>query len=142
MKLPRSNIKRGRIEIIPMIDTILILLIFYMSFSTFKEKEKMMAAKLPIISNRVAPTKVSMDITLHVKSRTEILVNGSQTHTPETLRDTMSQLGMIGQEVTVVIGADPEADYQSVVAALDACARANLTKVAFRPLPDKPTAAP
>ena len=34
MKLKRSNLKPGRVEIIPLIDTILILLIFYMSFST------------------------------------------------------------------------------------------------------------
>ena len=36
MKLARRTVKRGRVEIIPMIDTILILLIFYMSFSSFR----------------------------------------------------------------------------------------------------------
>ena len=31
MKLKRRRVKRGRVEIIPMIDTIVILLIFYMT---------------------------------------------------------------------------------------------------------------
>ena len=44
MKLNRREVKRGRIEIIPMIDTILIMLIFYMSFSTFTQKEKRIGA--------------------------------------------------------------------------------------------------
>jgi biopolymer transport protein ExbD len=142
MKLPRSKIRRGRVEIIPMIDTILILLIFYMSFSTFKIKEKSMEAKLPIVSTRVSPTKVALDVTLHVKDRTHIVVNEGAIYDAISLRDVMGQLGMIGQEVTVIINADPETDYQAVIAALDACAQANLKKVAFRPLPDKITPKP
>ena len=47
MKLKRRQIKRGRIEIIPMIDTIVILLIFYMSFSRFAEMEREASIKLP-----------------------------------------------------------------------------------------------
>ena len=139
MKLPRSNIKRGRVEIIPMIDTILILLIFFMSFSKFSAQEKRIDAKLPVVS-RVASTKVALDVGLHVKDRHHIVVNEANVYDTEGLRAAMNQLAMIGQEVTVIIGADPDTDYQAVIAALDACAQANLKKVAFRPLPDKAAA--
>ena len=37
MVIKRRKIKRGRVEIIPMVDTIVILLIFYMTFSRFAE---------------------------------------------------------------------------------------------------------
>src|ERR1039458_5525304 len=47
MKIKRRKIKRGRVEIIPMIDTIVILLIFYMSFSRFAEMEREANIKLP-----------------------------------------------------------------------------------------------
>ena len=47
MKLKRRRIKRGRIEIIPMIDTIVILLIFYMTFSRFAEASRESGFKLP-----------------------------------------------------------------------------------------------
>lgn len=143
MKLPRRSVKRGRVEIIPMIDTILILLIFYMSFSTFSAKEKRIDAKMPLIAKaaaQVAPTAVPLDITLHVRNKDEILANGA-IYTADTLRDAMAQLASIGQEATIVIEADPDTSYQAVISALDACAQANLKRVAFRPLAEKAAAA-
>ena len=143
MKLPRRSVKRGRVEIIPMIDTILILLIFYMSFSTFSAKEKRIDAKMPLVAKAapIAPTQVTLDIVLHVRNQDEILANGAS-YTADTLRDAMQQLASIGQDATVVIEADPDTNYQAVINALDACAQAKLTKIAFRPLPDKVVAAP
>jgi biopolymer transport protein ExbD len=134
MKLTRRARKRGRVEIIPMIDTILILLIFYMSFSTFHKKEKRIDAKLPLVSTKVAPTQVPLDIVLHVKDRDHIIVNGANTFDILSIRDALMQLAAIGQETTVIIEAEPDTSYQDVIGALDACAQAHLTKVAFRPL--------
>jgi biopolymer transport protein ExbD len=136
MKLKRRALKRGRVEIIPMIDTILILLIFYMTFSTFNKREKRIDAKLPLVSARIAPTQVPLDILLHVKNKDDILVNKANTYDIVSLRDTLRQLATIGQDTTIVIEADPETSYQDVISVLDACAQAHLTKVAFRPLAD------
>lgn len=137
MKLQRRTAKRGRVEIIPMIDTILILLIFYMSFSTFDKKEKRIDAKLPLISTRIAPTQVPLDITLHVRDKDNIVVNGNAVYDMFSIRDAMASLAAIGQDVTIVIEAEADTSYQDVIAALDACAQARLSKVAFRPLQDK-----
>jgi biopolymer transport protein ExbD len=125
--------KRGRVEIIPMIDTILILLIFYMTFSTFNKREKRIDAKLPLVSAKVAPTQVPLDIVLHIKNKDKIVVNEANTYDIVSLRDALLQLATIGQETTIVIEADPETSYQDVISVLDACAQAHLTKVAFRP---------
>ncbi len=145
MKLSRRQVKRGRVEIIPMIDTILILLIFYMSFSTFSAKEKRLDSRLPLVAKAGAPgnpAKVPLDLTIHVRSTNEISVNGSAPIDSESLAGMMQTMGSIAQEATIVIEADPDTKYQAVIAALDSCAQANLTNVAFRPLPDKPAAAP
>jgi len=142
MKLARRHPKRGRVEIIPMIDTILILLIFYMSFSSFKQTEKRIDARLPILSAKVAATKIPLDIHIHVRSKDEVIVDGAAKFDLVSLRDAMMGLSAIGQEATVIIDAEPDTNYQDVVAALDACALAKLTKVAFRPLPEKATATP
>jgi biopolymer transport protein ExbD len=141
MKLKRRGIKRGRIEIIPLIDTILILLIFYMSFSSFEKKEKRIDAKMPLISTKMTPaTKFELDLTLHVYSQSNILVNGAA-YDAETLRDQMKQFTTTpDQQVTVVIEGEADTKYQAIISALDACAQAKLTKVAFRPLPEKPAA--
>jgi biopolymer transport protein ExbD len=137
MKLKRRATKRGRVEIIPMIDTILILLIFYMTFSTFKQQEKRIDAKLPLVSAKVAPTQLPLDLVLHVKNKDYIVVNKANTYDIVSLRDTLLQLATVGQNTTIIIGADPETSYQDVISVLDACAQAHLTKVAFRPLTDK-----
>jgi len=139
MKLKRRGIKRGRIEIIPLIDTVLILLIFYMSFSTFEAKEKSIDAKMPLVSTKPSNiTKFTLDLTLHVYSSTNILVNGAPTDS-EGLREQMKQFTTTpDQEVTVVIEGETDTKYQAIISALDACAQAKLTKVAFRPLPEKP----
>lgn len=136
MKLKRRSVKRARIEIIPMIDTILILLIFYMSFSTFIKREKRIDAKLPLVSTKVPPTRVPLDIVLHVKNKDHILVNGAAAYDILSLRDAMMQLASVGQDATIVIEAEPDTSYQDVISALDACAQAHLMKVAFRPLGD------
>ena len=133
--------KRGRVEIIPMIDTILILLVFYMTFSTFNKREKRIDAKLPLVSARVAPTQVPLDIVLHVKNKDNIVVNDANTYDIISLRDAMLQLATIGQDTTIVIEADPETSYQDVISVLDACAQAHLTKVAFRPLAENAASA-
>jgi biopolymer transport protein ExbD len=137
MKLKRRAMKRGRVEIIPMIDTILILLIFYMTFSTFDKREKRIDAKLPLVSAKVAPTQVPLDIVLHVKDQDNIVVNDANTYDIVSLRDAMLQLATIGQDTTIVIDAEPETSYQDVISVLDACAQAHLSKVAFRPLTEK-----
>jgi len=125
-----------------MIDTILILLIFYMSFSTFSAKEKRIDSRLPLIAkaSATAPTKVALDLAIHVFNKDRITVNGAE-YEPTGLRDAMLQLASIGQEATIVIEGDADTSYQAVISALDACAQAHLTNVAFRPLTEKVTPA-
>lgn len=140
MKLKRRVIKRGRIEVIPLIDTILILLIFFMSFSTFEAKEKRIDAKMPQVSKKIVESVVSQDIdlTLHVYDKDKILVNGTP-FDAESLRDQMKQFSSTpGQGITVIIEGEPGAKYQAIIAALDACAQADLKKVAFRPVATAP----
>ena len=134
MKLTRRVRRRGRVEIIPMIDTILILLIFYMSFSTFRTKEKRINTKLPLVSTQVVPAHAPLDIVLHVKSKDDIVVNNANTYDIASLRDAVMQLGFIGQDASIVIEAEPDTSYQDVISTLDVCAQAHLAKVAFRPL--------
>jgi len=130
MKLERRSCKRGRVEIIPMIDTILILLIFYMSFSTFSTREKRMDARLPL--KGPGGTGV-VDLVVHVHSETEIIVNGVL-FDPALFRMSLTGLSDATDHVSVVIEADAGTTYQAIINVMDACAQAKLTRVVFRPL--------
>jgi biopolymer transport protein ExbD len=84
-------------------------------------------------------TTFDLDITLHVFNQTNILVNGAS-FDYKGLCDQMSQFTTTPeQKVTVVIEGEADTQYQAIISALDACAQAKLTKVAFRPLPEKPS---
>src|ERR1043166_7276542 len=76
MKLKRRQIKRGRVEIIPMIDTIVILLIFYMSFSRFAEMER--EARIPLPTSRVGNEfqKTPHQIIVNMLSADAVTVGG------------------------------------------------------------------
>ncbi|MEI6084651.1 MAG: biopolymer transporter ExbD [Verrucomicrobiota bacterium] len=130
MKLERRNCKRGRIEIIPMIDTILILLIFYMSFSSFSTTEKRLEARLPL--GDPGGTGV-VDLVIHVRNETEIIVNGT-TFDQTSFRATLTGLSAATENVNLVIEAEAGTTYQAIINVMDACAQAKLTRVAFRPL--------
>ncbi|NQU11877.1 biopolymer transporter ExbD [bacterium] len=140
MKLPRRNGQRGRIEIIPMIDTILILLIFYMTFSTFCSSEKALEARLllkPRPGTEAGDTPPPPpEIVLHVFDRNRIVVNGHTVFDVNTLRAMLAQVTAGGLAARVVIEAEPATRYEDVVNTLDACALARLTQVGFRQLPE------
>jgi biopolymer transport protein ExbD len=127
MTLIRHTIKRGRVEIVPMIDTILILLIFYMSFSTFRSKEKQLEVPLPRLGG-IAPPEVEV----HVGGN-ELLVNGTA-YDPATLHSMLMTLRQTDERMSVVISAEAGATYQMVIRAVDVCAQAKLKRVSFRPL--------
>jgi biopolymer transport protein ExbD len=137
MRFERHTPKRGRVEIIPMIDTILILLIFYMSFSTFSAREKRLDAQMSEYPpNRVTERRdiPPPEITVHVRSKDAFVVNGV-TYKPATLRDSLATLSAVAPETRVIIEADPETSYQAVINAADVCAQAKLHRLLFRPVP-------
>ena len=138
MKLRRSPLKRGRVEIIPMIDTILILLIFYMSFSSFKATENRLDVSLPRPIRADAQVLPDPEYVLRVQDRDHIRVlPGGSEFSATSLRDVMVAIRSVTHKVLITIEAEPETQYDAVVAALDACAHADIQDVGFRPLPEE-----
>jgi len=76
MRIKRRNVKRGRIEIIPLIDTIVILLIFYMTFSRFAEAQRESALKLPESRAGDEFKKLPQQIIVNMHSAEEVSVGG------------------------------------------------------------------
>lgn len=129
MTLPRHPIKRGRVEVIPLIDTVLILLIFYMSFSSFRGEEKQLVVPLP---NPIGGVP-GLQIELQVRETGDLVVNGVA-YEPLLLRQLLTTLGATDPRTAVNITADRETKYQAVISVLDLCAQAKLRNVAFRPV--------
>src|SRR6185312_8071742 len=86
MKVRQRPIKRARIEIIPMIDVIFFLLVFFMVSSLAMSKINSLPVALPQTST--SPEALKQNVVLTVKKDGSILVN----QTPVTLESVGSQL--------------------------------------------------
>jgi biopolymer transport protein ExbD len=78
MKVKRRNVKRGRIEIIPLIDTIVILLIFYMTFSRFSQMQSESALKLPQSRAGDEFKKLPQQIVVNMHSAEHVSIGGTK----------------------------------------------------------------
>jgi biopolymer transport protein ExbD len=140
MRLKRRKIKRGRIEIIPMIDTIVILLIFYMTFSRFSQAAKEASIVLPksrageewkkqpnqIIINMFTADRVKIaGDTYKVEELPGVMWNylkNLQTLDPVTAADLKSG----AKKPSIILRGDKSMTYKDLSEFLRVCAKADL----------------
>lgn len=125
----------------PMIDVVMVILIFFMLGTTFAISEGMVKARLPSVVTNTAAAKVAMipTVRIHVQQKSDastcrFLVMGQElddSSTGESLTRFLSQKRRDGAELSspVQVTADPDVHYQFVVTAMDACSRAGFTNV-------------
>jgi len=128
MQIRQRPIKRARIEIIPMIDVIFFLLVFFMVSSLSMTKINSLPVALPKTST--LPQAVKQDIILTVKKDGSIFIN----KTPTTLDSIGSQLSYEmhdhPQDV-VVVNADEGSNYGLVVKIMDRARAIGVRKFAL-----------
>ena len=128
MRLPRQGYKRARIEIIPMIDTVFFLLVFFMVASLSMTLETGMRVNLPKAQSaqREALTKVTVSLTADGK----LYVDRERT-TLAGLRATLRQRIEENPRVVVVINADERVEHGKVVGVMDAAKKAGAAHMAI-----------
>ncbi len=128
MRLPRQGYKRARIEIIPMIDTVFFLLVFFMVASLSMTLETGMRVNLPRAraAERESLTKVTVSITADGK----LYVDREPT-SPAALRSRLVRRIRDNPRVVIVINADERVEHGQVVAVMDAAKRAGAAQLAI-----------
>lgn len=128
MRIQRHNPKKARIEIIPMIDTIFFLLVFFMISTLSMAQYRGMPVNLPkAASGHQAPAE-SAAITIDKKSR--IFLNKEevdQAALGELLRQQLEQ----NSDLLVVINADDGVEHGRVVEVMDIARSANVARMAI-----------
>jgi len=132
MRLPRQGYKRARLEIIPMIDTIFFLLVFFMVASLSMTLQTGMSVSLPKAqaAERESLTKVTISVTRDGK-----LYLDRQQVTQEALGPAVAQRIRENPRVVVVINADERVEYGRVIAAMDAAKKAGAARMAMATRP-------
>src|SRR4051812_11908776 len=112
MKIRQRPAKRARIEIIPMIDVIFFLLVFFMVSSLAMTKINSLPVSLPKTST--SPESLKQNIILTVKKNGLIYINKAPA-TPTTMGTQLSYEMKDRPQEVVVVNADEGANYGLVV---------------------------
>lgn len=128
MQIRQRPIRRARIEIIPMIDVIFFLLVFFMVSSLALTKLNSLPVALPKTSSN--PHALKQDVVLTIKRDGSIFINKA----PTTLESLESQLAYEMRDRPqdiVVVNADARANYGFVVQVMDRARQIGVRKFAL-----------
>jgi biopolymer transport protein ExbD len=139
----RRELKRTRIEIIPMIDTMFFLLVFFMLSSLALVRLNGLPVNLPRAST--APKQPAGDLTITVDKNRQIYVN-KEPVTADTLANVLVQKAG-GPNVdlanaSVVINADLSVPHGIVVKCIDEARTVGITKFAIATAPENGASSP
>ena len=134
MKIRSREIKRARIEIIPMIDVIFFLLVFFMVSSLAMTKINSMPVALPKTSS--SPEAVKQNVILTIKRDGSLFLNKTPV-TLDTLQQTLAYDMHDSPQDIVVVNADQGAEYGLVVKAMDRARQTGVRKFALATEADK-----
>lgn len=127
-----------KVDITPMIDVVFLLLIYFMFLPLQQEAD--IGIKLPSESPPAQDLKLPSEHIVEVFPNGLILLNGApmdgvDDRVMQRLTTTLTRLKLssdrAGIDTVVKIQADPDSPHQRSVDVLNACAKADITKVSF-----------
>ncbi|MGD0657753.1 MAG: biopolymer transporter ExbD [Syntrophorhabdales bacterium] len=136
MRLPRTVRKKARIEIIPMIDTMFFLLVFFMVATLTMTMQRGIAVNLPHAAS--ARDEIKQVVTLTLTKEGKLYFDKVEIATPADAALRLSTLATAGTEVSVVINADRAVEHGKVVDLMDAIRQSGITRIAVAVRPFSP----
>ena len=127
MKLSRKPVKKARIEIIPMIDTMFFLLVFFMMATLTMTKAESLPVNLPQASG-VQDTQQQV-VTLTLTKDDKLFYNKEPLGSVAEVAVRLVNQSQTNQ-VAVVINADRSVEHGRVVELMDAIRRSGITRIA------------
>ena len=115
-RIARQPIKRARIEIVPMIDTIFFLLVFFMFTSLSMVQMKGMGVSLPKAG--ASASKPAPKAIVRVDKQGLYFLDAQQID-PAKLTATLQQRATANPDTVVVVDVDKDQDVQTLIAVMD-----------------------
>lgn len=118
------------IQLAPLVDVLLLLLIFFLLTWNAARNENELDVKVPkaaAAKEKVAPIG---DVVVNVKSDGTVMVNRRTLTEPE-LTELLKGLVQLNAEQAVVIRGDEAGAYKNIIGVLNICTEAGITNVAF-----------
>ncbi len=113
------------IELMPLIDMVFLLLIFFLVATTFHQEEREMQIALPF-ANAAGPISANLrEIIINVDQQGQIIVGGRPIE-PNVLRELVEERVEVNPEQKVAVRGDRGTAYANVVRVLDICKAAGI----------------
>ena len=128
MKIARSTPKKARIEIIPMIDTMFFLLVFFMIATLSMNYQNSITVNLPQANSTQQNERQMHTITL--TNDNQLFYNQEPVSSPAEVARRLSAVTK-ERQVSVTINADRRVEHGRVVELMDAIGQTGVTRVAM-----------
>lgn len=129
MKLRPRQRKKGRIEIIPMIDTMFFLLVFFMVATLSMTMQRGLPVNLPHAAT--AQDELRQVVTLTLTKEGKLLFDKEAIASASEATARLIRWKAMGSEVSVVINADRSVEHGEVVELMDAIRQGGVTRIAI-----------
>ncbi|HEX7125817.1 MAG TPA: biopolymer transporter ExbD [Thermodesulfobacteriota bacterium] len=140
MRVARRGRRTGRIEIIPMIDVVFFLLVFFMMASLSMTTARGLRVNLPSAASGESDRR-SVPVTLTLTEAGGLYVDREPVDV-ETLPARLRAAAAGNPDLVVVVNADRAVEHGRVVAVMDAARQAGVARLAVSVAPKAPEAAP
>ena len=118
------------IQLAPLVDVLLLLLIFFLLTWNAARTENELDVKVPKASSAREKSAPIGDVVVNVKADGNVVVNRRTLSGPE-LTELLKSLVQLNSEQAVVIRGDEAGAYKNIVDVLNICTEAGITNVAF-----------
>jgi len=118
------------IQLAPLVDVLLLLLIFFLLTWNAARNENELDIKIPKASAATEKTAPIGDVIVNVKADGSVVVNRRVLSGPDLLA-LLKNLVQLNADQAVVIRGDEAGEYKNIVNVLDICSQAGVTNVAF-----------
>ena len=118
------------IQLAPLVDVLLLLLIFFLMTWNAARNENELDVKVPKASSAKEKSAPIGDVVVNVKADGNVVVN-RRTLTSQELTDLLKSLVQLNSDQAVLIRGDEAGAYKNIVEVLNICSQAGVSNVAF-----------
>ncbi|HOP85032.1 MAG TPA: biopolymer transporter ExbD [Syntrophorhabdaceae bacterium] len=133
MKIPKKTRKKARIEIIPMIDTMFFLLVFFMIATLSMTIQRGLNVNLPYAAT--AHDDFQKLITLTITKDRRLFFEKEEVYSLTEVEKRLSAQGKRAHGLSIVINADKNVEHGRVIEVMDIVRKSGITKIAVATRP-------
>jgi biopolymer transport protein ExbD len=126
----RVSLQHPGIQLAPLVDVLLLLLIFFLMTWNAARNENELDVKVPKASAAKEKSAPIGDVVVNVKADGNVVVN-RRTLSGSELGELLKGLVQLNSEQAVVIRGDEAGAYKNIIGVLNVCSEAGVTNVAF-----------